>query len=50
MNNTNDLRFFSESWEAILPRVTTALMVTSTVCATGRFATDTDPSAYCSAS
>jgi hypothetical protein len=50
LNNTNDFRYFAESWEAILPKVHTAIRVTSTVCANGRFATDTDPSAYCSAS
>jgi hypothetical protein len=50
LNNTNDFRYFAERWEAILPKVHTAIKVTSTVCATGRFATDTDPSAYCSAS
>jgi hypothetical protein len=38
-----------ESWEAVVPKVHTSLKITSTLCATGRGATDTDPSAYSTA-
>jgi hypothetical protein len=45
-----DYRFFTESWEAILPRVIESLAVTSTVCANGTGAIDVTSAAYCVAS
>jgi hypothetical protein len=49
-NNTNDYRYFSESWEAILPRVVESLAVTSTLCVTGAGAIDVASTNYCAAS
>ncbi len=40
LNNTNDYRFFSESWEAIVPKVIEAYKWTASVCATGAGAID----------
>lgn len=40
LNATNDYRFFSESWEAVIPKVIEAYKVTSNLCATGSYAGD----------
>lgn len=50
LNSTNDYRYFAESWEAILPKVHTAIRRHVDGLRHRRFATDTDPSAYCNAS
>lgn len=50
LNNTNDYRFFTESWEAVVPHVIDALKLTSTICATGQGAIDVTDTAYCTAS
>jgi hypothetical protein len=49
-SQTNDYRFFTESWEAILPRVIESLAITSTVCPNGTGAIDVTSANYCVAS
>lgn len=50
LNQTNDYRFFSESFEALIPRVIEAMKVTSTLCVTGAGAIDVASSGFCTAS
>jgi hypothetical protein len=47
-DSTSDL--FTESWEALLPRVVESLAITSTLCANGSGALDVSSAAYCQAS
>jgi hypothetical protein len=49
-NQTNDYRYFTESWEALLPRVVEALAITSTLCPNGTGAIDVTSAAYCTSS
>jgi hypothetical protein len=46
----NDFELFSESWEAMIPKVIEAYKVTSTLCDTRARAIDVANSAFCSAS
>jgi hypothetical protein len=50
LNDTNDFEVFSESWEAVLPKVVDAYKVTSTVCESGAGSSDVAASGYCTAS
>ncbi len=50
LNGTNDYEFFTESWEAVVPKVIESYAVTSTLCATGAGAIDVASSAYCTSS
>lgn len=49
LNNTNDYRFFTESWEVIVPKVIESWKVTSTLCDSGAGQIDASGS-YCGAS
>jgi hypothetical protein len=50
LNATNDFAVFSESWEAIVPKVHESLKLTMTLCTTGAGALDVTSVAYCTAS
>jgi hypothetical protein len=50
LNGTNDFAVFSESWEAVVPKVIESLKITSTLCDTGAGAIDVASSAFCTSS
>jgi hypothetical protein len=50
LNSTNDFEVFSESWEAVIPKVIESLKLTMTLCDTGAGASDVASSGYCTSS
>jgi hypothetical protein len=50
LNDTNDFEMFSESWEAVVPKVIEAYKWTATLCESGTGSSDSSASGYCSAS
>ncbi len=50
LNGTNDYEFFTESWEAVIPKVIESYAVTSTLCDTGQGAIDVTSASFCTSS
>jgi hypothetical protein len=50
LNATNDFEVFSESWEAVIPKVIESLKLTMTLCDTGAGASDVSSAGYCTSS
>jgi hypothetical protein len=47
LNDTNDFEMFSESWEAVVPKIIEGYKVTRNLCESGTGSTDSSASAYC---